>query len=112
MEHVVLYQRRTGDGSVTSPYSLLAIDVSAGTVKCGQQLVGGKEGIRLVGRHRCITTLSPDVTRNELGALHSQTSHRLKLSSPVLYPYVVYYHKNSIFLKMHLISFGMDGLRY
>ena len=35
-------------------------------------------------RHRCITTLSPDVIRNELGALPSQTSHRLKLSSPVL----------------------------
>ena len=43
---------------------------------------GGKEGIRRVGRHRCITTLSPDVTQNELGALPSQTSHRLKLSSP------------------------------
>ena len=35
-------------------------------------------------RHRCNTTLSPDVTRNELGALPSQTSHRLKLSSPGL----------------------------
>ena len=35
-------------------------------------------------KHRCITTLSPDVTRNELGALPSQTLHRLKLSSPVL----------------------------
>ena len=39
---------------------------------------------RRLCRHRCITTLSPDVTRNELGALPSQTSHRLKLSSPVL----------------------------
>ena len=38
---------------------------------------------RRLCRHRCITTLSPDVTRNELGALPSQTSHRLKLSSPV-----------------------------
>ena len=37
---------------------------------------------RLSYRHRCITMPSPDVTRNELGALPSQTSHRLKLSSP------------------------------
>ena len=36
---------------------------------------------RRLCRHRCITTLSPDVTGNGLRALASQTSHRLKLSS-------------------------------
>ena len=41
---------------------------------------------RCLCRQRCITTLSPDVTRNELGALPSQTSHRLKLSSPGIVP--------------------------
>ena len=39
---------------------------------------------RRLCRHRCTTTLSPDVTRNGLRALASQTSHRLKLSSPDL----------------------------
>ena len=48
--------------------------------------LGGKEGIRRVGRQRCITTLSPDVTRNELGTLPLQMSHRLKLSSPAIDP--------------------------
>ena len=40
---------------------------------------------RRLCRHHCITTLSPNVTRNELGALPSQTSHRLKQSSPILH---------------------------
>ena len=39
---------------------------------------------RRLCRHRCITTLSPDVTGNELGALPSQTSHRPKPSSPAV----------------------------
>ena len=38
---------------------------------------------------RCITMPSPDVTRNELGALPSQTSHRRKLSSPDLIHFVM-----------------------